>query len=52
MARFFIHRPVLAWVIAIYAVAAGVVLIGFGVRLRRRQDAAAAKPLVPEDERR
>ncbi|MGJ0239575.1 DUF308 domain-containing protein [Novosphingobium fluoreni] len=40
-----------AWVIAIYAVVAGVVLIGFGVRLSRRQGAAAAKPPESKDDR-
>ena len=40
-----------AWVIAIYAVVAGVVLIGFGVRLSRRQGAPAAKPPESKEDR-
>ena len=40
-----------AWVIAGYAIIAGVVLIGLGVRLRRRQGAAAAKPPKSKDDR-
>jgi uncharacterized membrane protein HdeD (DUF308 family) len=34
-----------AWVIAIYAVIAGVALIGFGLRLRQRRQAEEAASL-------